>query len=178
MNISQLSGRCSNGKRLGSPKYGDIGIILREGLYLEPDQNPLRLWHFRFFSALHPAIAMGLLHVMHSKYMGCYLAMSTVCNLVEVLRSQLRIRTVQHGSSMELEEARRILHEALVPTSRKKGWGSHQLRGPGTGPGIETAPGAPQQVGGGYAGRPTDDDHGQVRHQEKSALIKVKARFK
>jgi plasmid stability protein len=51
------------------------------------------------------------------------MAMLTVRNLDETLKSQLRIKAAQHGCSME-EEVRRILREALLPTSRQKGLGS------------------------------------------------------
>lgn len=51
------------------------------------------------------------------------MAMLTVRNLDERLKSQLRVKAAQHGCSME-EEARRILREALLPTSHQKGLGT------------------------------------------------------
>jgi plasmid stability protein len=55
------------------------------------------------------------------------MAMLTVRNLDEALKSQLRVRAAQHGRSME-EEARRILREALMPASDEQGVGSRVHR--------------------------------------------------
>ena len=51
------------------------------------------------------------------------MAMLTVRNLDEAIKSQLRIKAAQHDCSME-EEARRILREALLPDDHKKGLGT------------------------------------------------------
>lgn len=55
------------------------------------------------------------------------MAMLTIRNLDETLKSRLRIRAAEHGSSME-EEARRILRDALFPSSHRKGLGSRVHR--------------------------------------------------
>ncbi|MGB5733424.1 MAG: plasmid stabilization protein [Thiohalocapsa sp.] len=57
------------------------------------------------------------------------MAMLTVRNLDDAIKSQLRIKAAQHGWSME-EEARRILREALLPDDHQKGLGTrlhHQV---------------------------------------------------
>ncbi len=57
------------------------------------------------------------------------MAMLTVRNLDDAIKSQLRIKAAQHGWSME-EEARRILREALLPDDHQKGLGTrlhHQI---------------------------------------------------
>lgn len=57
------------------------------------------------------------------------MAMLTVRNLDEAIKSQLRIKAAQHDCSME-EEVRRILREALLPDDHQKGLGTrlhHQI---------------------------------------------------
>lgn len=51
------------------------------------------------------------------------MAMLTIRNIDDSLKSQLRIRAAQHGWSME-EEARRILQQILAPKQAKKGLGT------------------------------------------------------
>jgi plasmid stability protein len=52
------------------------------------------------------------------------MAMLTIRNLDDALKTRLRIRAAEHGRSME-EEARRILRDALVSVPRdRKGLGS------------------------------------------------------
>mgnify|MGYP003702675127 FL=1 len=51
------------------------------------------------------------------------MAMLTVRNLDEAIKSRLRIKAAQHDCSME-EEARRILREALQPDDHQKGLGT------------------------------------------------------
>jgi len=57
------------------------------------------------------------------------MAMLTVRNLDEAIKSQLRIKAARRDCSME-EEARRILREALLPHDHQKGPGTrlhHQI---------------------------------------------------
>ena len=57
------------------------------------------------------------------------MAMLTVRNLDEAIKSRLRIKAAQHGCSME-EETRRILREVLLPGSHQRGLGTrlhHQV---------------------------------------------------
>lgn len=51
------------------------------------------------------------------------MAMLTIRNIDDSLKSQLRIRAAEHGLSME-EEVRRILQQALAPQISRKGFGS------------------------------------------------------
>ncbi|WP_211209401.1 FitA-like ribbon-helix-helix domain-containing protein [Thiofilum flexile] len=46
------------------------------------------------------------------------MAMLTIRNLDDSIKTQLRIRAAQHGCSME-EEARRILQQILVPKQNR-----------------------------------------------------------
>lgn len=55
------------------------------------------------------------------------MAMLTVRNLDEELKSRLRIRAAQQGCSME-EEVRRILGKALSPPGQDRGLGSRLHR--------------------------------------------------
>jgi len=55
------------------------------------------------------------------------MAMLTIRNLDEALKSRLRVRAAEQGSSME-EEVRRILRDALLPASDQKGLGSRVHR--------------------------------------------------
>ena len=50
------------------------------------------------------------------------MALLTIRNLDESIKSELRIQAARHGCSME-EEARRILRKALAPASSEKGLG-------------------------------------------------------
>jgi plasmid stability protein len=51
------------------------------------------------------------------------MAMLTIRNLDDNLKTQLRIRAAQHGLSME-EEVRRILQQILSPQNPQKGFGT------------------------------------------------------
>ncbi|QTR48080.1 plasmid stabilization protein [Thiothrix litoralis] len=51
------------------------------------------------------------------------MAMLTIRNLDDDLKTQLRIRAAQHGLSME-EEVRRILQQILAPQTPQKGFGT------------------------------------------------------
>ena len=51
------------------------------------------------------------------------MAMLTIRNIDDSLKSQLRIRAAQHGCSME-EEVRRILQHAVSPQTAQKGFGT------------------------------------------------------
>ncbi|MBU0656047.1 MAG: plasmid stabilization protein [Gammaproteobacteria bacterium] len=51
------------------------------------------------------------------------MAMLTIRNLDDELKTQLRIRAAQHGLSME-EEVRRILQQVLSPQNPCRGFGS------------------------------------------------------
>ncbi|MBK8454057.1 MAG: plasmid stabilization protein [Thiofilum sp.] len=51
------------------------------------------------------------------------MAMLTIRNIDDSIKTQLRIRAAQHGCSME-EEARRILQQILVPKKIQKGLGT------------------------------------------------------
>jgi plasmid stability protein len=51
------------------------------------------------------------------------MTMLTIRNIEPDLKTQLRIVAAQQGVSME-EQVRRILHKALFPKNKKKGFGS------------------------------------------------------
>ena len=51
------------------------------------------------------------------------MAILTIRNIDEALKAKLKVVAAQHGVSME-EEVRRILQDAILPTSQKKGLGS------------------------------------------------------
>jgi antitoxin FitA len=78
-------------------------------------------------TALRGVMAVHILNALNSLRIGLHMAMLTVRNLDEALKSQLRVRAAQHGRSME-EEARRILREALMPASDEQGVGSRVHR--------------------------------------------------
>jgi plasmid stability protein len=51
------------------------------------------------------------------------MTMLTIRNIEPALKTQLRIVAARQGVSME-EQVRRILHKALFPKNKKKGFGS------------------------------------------------------
>ncbi|TXH71663.1 MAG: plasmid stabilization protein [Thiothrix sp.] len=51
------------------------------------------------------------------------MAILTIRNLDDVLKTQLRVRAAQHGRSME-EEARQILQQILAPKQSRTGLGT------------------------------------------------------
>lgn len=56
------------------------------------------------------------------------MAMLTIRNIDDSLKTQLRIRAAQHGYSME-EEVRRILQHAVSPQTAQKGFGTRVHQG-------------------------------------------------
>ena len=51
------------------------------------------------------------------------IAILTIRNIDEALKAKLKVIAAQHGISVE-EEVRRILQDAILPESQKKGLGS------------------------------------------------------
>ena len=79
------------------------------------------------------------------------MAMLTVRNIEESIKTQLRINAAKHGCSME-EEARRILRQALLPKEQQKALGSRLHRRV-----MELTGGVELQLPARSAPRPTPD---------------------